>query len=98
MYENKVKSIIKKSNSQKLNKDLKLVKNKLAKAIKINQEALNYFEDKNFLKDLKKIKIVSNFMHFNKNKLLTNSKILISEIDEIIVNYRKEKAKLKNLF
>ena len=34
-------------------------------------------------------------MHFNKNKLLTNSKILISEIDEIIVNYRKEKAKLK---
>ena len=48
LYENKVKSIIKKSNSQKLNKDLKLVKNKLAKAIKINQEALNYFEDKNF--------------------------------------------------
>ena len=30
-------------------------------------------------------------MYFNKNKLLTNSKILISEIDKIIVNYRKEK-------
>ena len=38
-----------------------------------NDSLLKYFEDKEFLSDLEKIKVVSNFMHLNKNKLLTTS-------------------------
>ena len=73
IYKNKIDSITKKSNSKKLNTELKSIKNRLNESINLNEKALKYFDDKNFLGDLEKIKVVSNFMHLNKNKLLTSS-------------------------
>ena len=94
IYKKKVDHIIEKSNSQKLNYELKLIKNRLNEAIKCNEKALKYFEDKDFLSDLEKIKVVSNFMHLNKNKLLTSSEILVNEIDRIINKFWNEKTKI----
>jgi len=94
IYKNKVDSIIKKSNSKKMNSELKLIKNRLNEAVKCNEKALKYFEDKDFLADLEKIKVVSNFMHLNKSKLLTSSKTLITEIDRIINKFWNEKTKI----
>ena len=78
-----------------MNYELKSIKNRLNDAIKFNEKALKYFEDKNFLNDFrKKVKVVSNFMHLNKNKLLTSSKILVSDIDKIINKFWNEKNKI----
>ena len=76
-----------------MNYELRLIKNRLNDAIKCNEKALKYFEDKDFLGDFEKVKVVSNFMHLNKNKLLTSSKILVSEIDKIINKFWNEKIK-----
>ena len=94
IYKKKVDSIIKKSSSKNLNNELILIKKRLNEAIKCNEIALKYFEDKDFLTDLEKIKVVSNFMHLNKSKLLTSSRTLISEIDRIIKKFWNEKSRI----
>ena len=87
-----------KASSSILKKYLKAIINKINEAIKINEKILKSFEDKDFLKNLENIKNISNFMHQNKNKLLTSIKPLIRDIDDIISEITKAEFKEKNVF
>ena len=51
------------------------------------------FERKDFLKDLNAIKKVSNFMHENKDKLLTSTKPLIKKIEATIDKIKSQTYK-----
>ena len=93
IYEKKNFYFIQKAKSLDVKKDLKVINLQISESIKINSSVLSMFERKDFLKDLNAIKKVSNFMHENKDKLLTSTKPLIKKIEATIDKIKSQTYK-----
>ena len=55
-----------------------------------NTEALKKFEEIGFVDNLYSIKQVSNYLHKNKSKLLTNTNPIVKKLSNLIENFKKE--------
>ena len=95
IYQQRVNKIIKLNKDKGCEIELSQIKNIITNAIKINSEALTKFTEKDFVNDLNSIKQVSNFLHKNKDKLLTNSLLILEKISSVL-NYLVEKDSSKN--
>ena len=95
IYLQKVNKIIKSNKDKSCAIELSQTKNIITDAIKINTEALKKFTEKDFVNDLNSIKQVSNFLHKNKDRLLTNTQLILEKISSVL-NYLVEKDSSKN--
>ena len=84
IYQQRVNKIIKLNKDKGCEIELSQIKNIITNAIKINSEALTKFTEKDFVNDLNSIKQVSNFLHKNKDKLLTNSLLILEKISSVL--------------
>ena len=90
LYNESLDDLIKDSKSKSLKKELYKVKEILNNSISSNTEAHESFSKKGFVDDFSLIKKISNFMHKNKSKLLTNTDQLIIIFDQLIASIRKK--------
>ena len=95
IYQQRLNKIIKSNKDKGCEIELSEIKHIISNAIKINTEALKKFTEKDFVNDLNSIKQVSNFLHKNKDKLLTNSLLILEKISSVL-NYLVEKDSSKN--
>ena len=95
IYQQRVNKIIKLNKDKGCEIELSQIRNIITNAFKINSEALTKFTEKDFVNDLNSIKQVSNFLHKNKDKLLTNSLLILEKISSVL-NYLVEKDSSKN--
>ena len=97
IYEKKVEKILSKATSKTLISKLSKIKLRLSNAISSNQKVLKSFESKTFLNNFDEIKHISNFMHKNKEKLLTTIKPLTFEIENIVNELKSGDIKERNI-
>ncbi len=95
IYQQRVNKIIKLNKDKGCEIELSQIRNIITNALKTNSEALTKFTQKDFVNDLNSIKQVSNFLHRNKDKLLTNSLLILEKISSVL-NYLVEKDSSKN--
>ena len=89
MYNESLDDLIKDSKSKSLKKELYKVKEILNNSISSNTEAHESFSKKGLWMIFLLSKKISNFMHKNKSKLLTNTDQLIIIFDQLIASIRK---------
>ncbi len=90
IYNDKINNILRDSKSKNLRQELTNIKDTLTDSISHNSEALKKFSQEGFVDNFNLIKKVSNFLHKNKSKLLTNTKPLISSLSNLIERIRKK--------
>ena len=95
IYQQRVNKIIKLNKDKGCEIELSHIRNLITNAFKVNSEALTKFTEKDFVNDLNLIKLASNFLHKNKDKLLTNSLLILEKISSVL-NYLVEKDSSKN--
>ncbi len=95
IYKKKINKIIKLNKDKHCGIELSKIKNIITNAIQTNAEVLKKFSENGFVNDFNSIKKVSNFLHKNKDKLLTNT-LLIREKISYVINYLFEKDSNKN--
>ena len=76
-----------------LEKKLKSLKKNLNQSITYNEKILKSFSRDNFLDEIDEFKNISNFMYKNKDKLITNVKMLSNKIENIIKIEKEKKNK-----
>ena len=54
---------------------------------------MKYFSDPKLLDNIDDVKYISNFLFKNKNKLITDEKLLIEKLNEIIASIKFKKNK-----
>ncbi len=91
IYKHDLSEIIRKIKEHNLKNELENIKDKISVSLELNSQALKKFSKKGFVEDFDAIKQVSNFLHKNKNKLLTNVDLLISKIENLILNIKQKK-------
>ena len=91
LYEESLSDIIKFSKKPEITKKLSHLKKLFLDAIKINEKVLKSFSNPEFLSDLIDVKAVSNLLYTNRNKLLTDSNLLVEKINDILETLKKEK-------
>ena len=91
LYGNSIKNIIKSCKNQNLRKELNQINLVVSDSITHNTEALKKFEEIGFVDNLYSIKQVSNYLHKNKSKLLTNTNPIVKKLSNLIENFKKEK-------
>ena len=87
IYSHKITLLQKKKNDKYVVTILKKIRNEIDSAIKHNTKIYEVFSDKDFFKKLDHLKSISKYMFENKNKLLTNDKILVEKLDDVIQHY-----------
>ncbi len=95
IYQQKINKIMKLKIDKVCESELSGIKKLISDSIKINSEALKKFSEENFVDDLNSIKQVSNFLHKNKNRLITNTVFILEKISSVI-NYLVKKDSNKN--
>jgi len=86
--------------SQKNNlsqKRITFLKKKIEIAIQINEKILKSFSKDDFLESPDEFKKISNIMFKKKNDLITNSNLIVNEIEEIILSEIKNRNSEKNI-
>ena len=97
LYLNKVDKILINLKNKKYKFELSRIKNILTDAINHNSKALKKFSEEGFVKNFTLIKQVSNYLHENKKKLLTNTEPLIAAIDKLVNDLIKNKGDEKKV-
>ena len=95
IYQQGVNKIIKLNKDKGCEIELSQIRNIINNAFKVNSEALTKFTERDFVNDLNLIKQASNFLHKNKDKLLTNSLLILEKISSVL-NYLVENDSSKN--
>ena len=88
---NSISNLLKKSKNNLSQKKISFLKKKIEVAIQINEKVLKSFSKDDFLESPDEFKKISNIMFKKKNDLITNSNLIINEIEEIILLEIKNK-------
>ncbi|MAZ46520.1 MAG: hypothetical protein CMM98_02960, partial [Rickettsiales bacterium] len=92
-YEKSLKEVLKISKDKKLIKKINSLHKLISESILVNKKTLKYFSDPKLLDNIDDVKYISNFLFKNKNKLITDEKILIEKIHFIIASIKFKKIK-----
>ena len=90
IYKEGLSKLLKQSKSSFLKKNLQKIIKILNDSIVVNNKALISFSEKGFVDNFSIIKNISNFMHQNKSKLLTNTDPLVSILDKLISSIKNK--------
>ena len=93
LYSEKLGKILGIKMNNSLEKKLKSLKKNLNQSITYNEKILKSFSRDNFLNEIDEFKNISNFMYKNKDKLITNVKMLSNKIENIIKIEKEKKNK-----
>ena len=79
-----IENILKSSKNISVNKILNSLRRQIFNAVKINEKVYLSISDKNFLNNLPEIKKISNTLHDNTERLVTNSNLIIKTLEKSI--------------
>ena len=97
IYLNSISNLLKKSKNSLSQKKISFLKKKIEVAIQINEKVLKSFSKDDFLESPDEFKKISNIMFKKKNDLITNSNLIVNEIEEIILSEIKNRNSEKNI-
>ena len=97
IYLNSMSNIFKKSKNNLSQKKISFFKKKIELAIEINEKILKSFSKDDFLDSPDEFQKISNIMFKKKSDLITNSNLIINEIEEIILLEIENKNSEKNI-
>ena len=84
LYLASIENILKSSKNISVNKILNSLRRQIFNAVKINEKVYLSISDKNFLNNLPEIKKISNTLHDNTERLVTNSNLIIKTLEKSI--------------
>ena len=97
IYLNSISNLLKKSKNNLSQKRITFLKKKIELSIEINEKILKSFSKDDFLDSPDEFKKISNIMFKKKSDLITNSNLIINEIEEIILLEIENKNSEKNI-
>ena len=84
LYLASIENILKSSKNISVNKILNSLRRQIFNAVKINEKVYLSISDKKFLNNLPEIKKISNTLHDNTERLVTNSNLIIKTLEKSI--------------